>query len=161
MLNASLLMAKDTLILGVGNLLYGDDGLGVTAVQALQQRDDLPPEVVVWDGGTEGYGLIPVMTAYRRVILVDAVPMNQPAGTIRRFTWEEVKPIANERTLSLHQSDLTDALVLADTLNSLPPEVVIYGVQPHNRGWDQPLSTAVQDALPALLDALMNEVRST
>ncbi len=151
-------MAKHTLMLGVGNLLYGDDAVGVIAVQRLQERDDLPPEVDVMDGGTAGFGLIPVMAEYQRVILIDAVPMEAPPGTIRRFTWDEVRPITQERTLSLHQSGLTDALVLADTLKSLPPEVVIYGVQPHNTGWDEPLSTAVQNALPALLNRLMNEV---
>lgn len=151
-------MAKHTLILGVGNPLYGDDAVGVIAVQRLLQRDDLPPEIDVMDGGTAGFGLIPVMAEYQRVILIDAVPMDESPGTIRRFTWDEVRPITHERTLSLHQSGLTDALVLADTLKHLPPEVVIYGVQPHNTGWDEPLSTAVQNALPALLDRLMNEV---
>jgi hydrogenase maturation protease len=153
-------MSKNTLILGVGNPLYGDDAIGVIAVQALQQRDDLPPHVTVIDGGTEGVGLIPVMEQYQRVILVDAVPMNQPPGTIRRFMWDEVRPILNERALSLHQSDLTEALVLAETLDCLPPEVVIFGVQPHNSEWDQPISAVVENALPALLDALIKEVRS-
>ncbi|MBN1564804.1 MAG: hydrogenase maturation protease [Anaerolineae bacterium] len=153
-------MPAHTLILGVGNPLYGDDAIGVIAVQALQQRDDLPPDVTVMDGGTEGIGLIPVMEQYQRVILVDAVPMNQPPGTIRRFTWDEVRPILHERTLSLHQSDLTEALVLAETLDCLPPEVVIFGVQPHNRQWDQPMSAMVENALPILLNALINEVRS-
>ena len=89
------------------------------------------------DGGTEGIGLIPVMEAYRRVIVVDAVPMDEPPGTIRRFTWQDVRFIGHERTLSLHQSDLTDALLLAEALNCLPQTLVIYGVQPHNMGWDQ------------------------
>jgi hydrogenase maturation protease len=154
------MVSKHTLILGVGNPLYGDDAIGVIAVNVLQQRDDLPPEVVVVDGGTEGIGLIPLMENYRRVILVDAVPMDQPPGTIRRFTWDEVRPIVSERVLSLHQSDLTEALVLAETLDCLPPEVVIYGIQPHNREWDQPMSAAVESALPTLLDALIEEVRS-
>jgi hydrogenase maturation protease len=153
-------MPNDTLILGVGNPLYGDDAIGVIAALALQQRGDLPPHVVVVDGGTGGVGLIPLIEDYRRVIVVDAVPMDQPPGTIRRFTWDEVRPIPNELALSLHQSDLTGALVLAETLDCLPPEVVIYGVQPHNISWDQPMSTAVENALPALLAALINEVRS-
>ena len=153
-------MPKHTLILGVGNPLYGDDAIGVIAAQALQARDDLPPHVMVVDGGTEGVGLIPLMEAYQRVIVVDAVPMDVLPGTIRRFMWDEVQPVLNERVLSLHQSDLTDALVLAETLGCLPPEVVIFGVQPHNMGWDQLMSAAVEGALPPLLDALINEVRS-
>lgn len=152
--------AKRTLILGVGNPLLGDDAVGVLAAQQLQARTDLPPHVAVIDGGTEGIGLIPVMETYQRVIVVDAVMMGLPGGTIRRFTWNEVRANSHERTLSLHQSDLTDALVLAEVLHSLPPEVVIYGIQPHNTEWDQPLSQAVERALPVLVDALIHEVRS-
>ncbi|MCD4684352.1 MAG: hydrogenase maturation protease [Anaerolineae bacterium] len=150
----------DTLILGVGNPLLGDDAIGVLAAQALQQRDDLPPHVTVIDGGTDGLGLIPVMEEYRRVILVDAVPMELEPGTIRRFTWAEIKLNLRERLFSLHETGVTEALVLAETLNCLPPKVVFYGVQPHNMEWDQPMSEAVQRALPALLEALIHEVRS-
>jgi hydrogenase maturation protease len=152
-------MPEHTLILGVGNPLYGDDAVGVLAVQELQKRSDLPPYVTVVDGGTDGIGLIPLMEAYRRVILVDAVPMDEPPGTIRRFTWEEARLIGHERALSLHQSDLTDALLLAETLHCLPRALVIYGVQPHNIGWDQSLSPEVQRSLPVLVVTLIDEVR--
>ncbi|MBN2304821.1 MAG: hydrogenase maturation protease [Anaerolineae bacterium] len=156
-----------TLILGVGTPLAGDDAVGILAVEELRKRADLPPGVDVIDGGTEGLGLIPVMEQYRRVIVVDAVPMGLPPGTIRRFTWQEVRPVTGARPLSLHQTGLTDALILAETLGSLPAEVVIYGVQPHNMEqdtlqtvieWDRPLSEPVQRALPALIETLVNEV---
>jgi hydrogenase maturation protease len=149
-----------TLILGVGNPLLGDDGVGVLAVQQLQERGGFPPHVTVVDGGTDGLGLIPLIERYRRVIVVDAVPMGLPAGTIRRFTWNKVRAAGREQVLSLHQTDLTDALVLAEALRCLPQEVIIYGVQPHTMDWDHPLSAPVERALPALIDALINEVRS-
>lgn len=149
-----------TLILCVGSPLRGDDALGVRAAQALRARVDLPPGVVVIDGGTEGVGLIPVMAPFRRVIVVDAVQMGLPPGTVRRFHWDEVRVRAGEPVLSLHQSDLGGALLLAEALGALPPELVIYGVQPHTTDWDQPLSAAVVHALPTLLDALLTEVRS-
>jgi hydrogenase maturation protease len=150
----------NTLILGVGNPLLGDDAVGVLAVQQLLEQAGLPPHVTVVDGGTDGLGLIPLIESYRHVILVDAVPMGLPAGSIRRFTWHEARFVGHEQVLSLHQSDLTDALLLAEALGCLPQEVVIYGVQPHTMDWDHPLSTAVERALPALIDALINEVRS-
>jgi hydrogenase maturation protease len=152
-------MPERTLILGVGNPLYGDDAVGVLAVQELQKQPDLPPHVTVVDGGMQGIGLIPLMESYHRVILVDAVPMGEPPATIRRFTWEEARLIGHERPLSLHQSDLTDALLLAEALDCLPRKLVIYGVQPHNIGWDQPLSPEVQHALPGLVATLIDEVR--
>lgn len=140
--------------------MMGDDGIGVLAVERLQARPDLPPGVTVIDGGTGGVGLIPLMEGCDRVILVDAVPMGLPAGSIRRLTWDEVRLVAPEQSLSLHQSDLTGALVLAQALDTLPQEVIIYGVQPLLIEWDQPLSQPVERALPVLVDALMHEVRS-
>jgi hydrogenase maturation protease len=151
---------SDTLILGVGNPLRGDDALGVLVVQQLQARTDLPPHVTVIDGSTEGIGLIPVMETYRRVIVVDAVMMGLPAGSVRRFTWDEVHLDSAGQPLSLHQTDFTATLLLAEALNSLPPELVIYGVQPHNTEWDHPLSQAVASTLPILIEALIQEVRS-
>lgn len=152
--------AARTLILGVGNPLLGDDAIGVLAVQRLAGHPGLPPDVSVVDGGTDGLGLIPVMEHYCRVILVDAVAMGLPPGSIRRFAWQDARLMAHQGTLSLHQTDLNDALLLAEALDCLPPEVVIFGVQPQNTEWDAPLSAAVERALPALLDALISEVRS-
>ncbi len=150
----------DTLILGVGNPLMGDDAVGVLIAQQLQQRDDLPDHVTVIDGGTDGLGLIPVMEPYRRVILVDAIPMGLQPGAIRRFTWDEVRISQREQTFSLHQNDMAQALSLAEALGNLPSQIVFYGIQPQNNNWDQPLSPAVERALPALIEALIHEVRS-
>ena len=149
-----------TLILGVGNPLMGDDAVGVIAIERLREHPALPPGVDVVDGGTDGLGLIPLMEQYGRVILVDAVPMALPAGTIRRFTWDDARLVGHERGFSLHQTDLTDALLLAETLGCLPHEVVFYGVQPQTMEWDQSLSPPVERALCPLLDALIAEVRS-
>jgi len=149
-----------TLVLGVGSLLRGDDAVGVLAAQRLQAHPDLPPGVTVLDGGTAGLGLIPTLAAYHRLVLVDAVPMGLAPGAIRRFTWHEARLIPHDRALSLHQTDLTDALVLADTLGMLPPEVIIFGVQPAHLDWDQPLSAAVERALPGLIKAVLDELRS-
>ncbi len=153
-------LAGDTLILGVGNPLRGDDAIGVVAVQQIATRPDLPPGVDVLDGGTAGLGLIPVLEQYRRVILVDAVQMGEQPGTVRRFVWDDVRLRERERALSLHQSDLNEALALAEVLCCLPPVLIVYGVQPQHTDWDQPLSDAVRRALPGLVDALMTEVRS-
>ncbi|NLE49998.1 MAG: hydrogenase maturation protease [Chloroflexi bacterium] len=149
-----------TLVLGVGSLLMGDDAVGVLAVQRLQALPDLPPGVTVLDGGTAGLGLIPLWDGYQRVVLVDAVMMDLPPGTIRRFSWHEARLISHDRTLSLHQTDLSHALALAETLGMLPPEVLIFGVQPEHVEWDRPLSPAVERALPDLIDALLDELRS-
>ncbi len=153
-------LLEEILILGVGTPLMGDDVVGLLVIQQLQERDDLPPTVTVVDGGTEGLGLIPLLEAYQRVIIVDAAMMGLPAGTVRRFTWEDVRAVQQNTPLSLHQSDLTETLLLAEVLNCLPPNTVIFGVQPQHIDWDQPVSEAVLEAIPAVVEALLREIRS-
>ncbi len=147
-----------TLILGVGSPLMGDDAVGVLVAEALQARSDLPPGVDVIDGGTEGFGLIPVIEAYSRVIIVDAAQVGLPPGSIRRFTWGDIRVTANEHSLSLHQGGLNDALALAEVLGCLPAELIFYGVQPEQVAWDAPLSEAVSRALPALIEGVLGEL---
>lgn len=153
--------APRTLVLGVGNLLMGDDAVGIRAIEALRAVPDLPPTVDLVDGGTDGLGLIPVLEQYRRAIIIDAVPMGAAPGTVRRFTWQDVRLQGQDRALSLHQSDLTDALLLAETLECLPADLVIIGVQPQRAEWDTPLSPAVAAALPALVRAVIVELSAS
>lgn len=152
--------AENTLVLGVGSPLQGDDAAGIAVIEQLQACADLPPGLDLVDGGTDGLGLIPLIEQYRRVIVVDAVLMGLPPGSIRRFTWQESRIHGSTGAVSLHQTGLNDALLLAEALNSLPPELVIYGIQPQNTGLEQPMSDVVERALPALAEALLNEVRS-
>ncbi len=148
----------DTLILGIGNPLMGDDAAGVLVAQQLQLRQGLNVDVI--DGGTEGIGLIPVMEQYLRVLVVDAVPMGLAPGTIRRFTWADVRLVRSGENLSLHQSDFTEALLLAEALGCLPAEVIIYGVQPQQIEWDTPISVPVEQALETLIDNLLQELNN-
>ncbi len=149
----------DTLILGVGNVLLGDDALGVRVVESLRGRENLPPGVTIIDGGTDGLGLIPVISQYRRVICVDAVLIDAQPGTLRRLTWGDFQVVAQSAPLSLHQSDLGSALQLAEALGCLPPGLVIFGVQPESMEWDCPLSPAVERALPGVIEAVLTEIR--
>jgi hydrogenase maturation protease len=146
-----------TLVLGVGNILRGDDGLGVRAVQMLQARE-LPASVCVEDAGTPGVGLVTRMEGWERVVIIDAAYTGQKPGMWRRYGAEDVKLVASGEALSLHESDIACALALAQAVNLLPPEVVIYGVEPQRVGWGEELSPVVQAALPALVDDIMADL---
>jgi hydrogenase maturation protease len=161
-----------TLILGIGNPLMADDGAGVQVIELLRQ-ESLPAGVRVQDGGTAGVGLVPEMEGHERLILVDCATMGDqndqdsrrlpvPAGEWRRFTLEETRLLAQEGSaLSLHNANLQDALRLAEALGVLPPETIIYGIQPETVEWDQPMSVSVSAALPAVAQAILNELNVT
>jgi len=147
-----------TLVIGLGNPLYGDDGVGVRAVQILGEQT-LPPGVEVVDGGTQGLGIVNLMEGRQRVILIDAADMGQDPGQFVRFLLDEVRLLGNDQHLSVHAAGLRDALLLAQTLKMLPGEVIIFGVQPANLGWDNTLSPQIEATLPKLIEAVLAEFK--
>ncbi|MGC8779368.1 MAG: hydrogenase maturation protease [Anaerolineae bacterium] len=148
---------RSTLILGLGNPLQGDDGVGCRVIEALEARE-LPPDVEVLDGGTPGVGLIHLLEGRRRAILIDAAEMGRPPGTIARFRPEEVVLTGAAGRFSLHRSAVADALALAAALNLPLPEIVFYGVQPGRVGWGEGLSDEVAAAIPRLVERIMAEI---
>jgi hydrogenase maturation protease len=118
----------------------------------------LPEDVEVVDGGTQGLGIVPLMQGRRRVIFCDAADMGQEPGHLARFTPDEVRLLSREQGISIHEAGLRDALVLAEALDALPQEIVIFGVQPANVDWDSALSPQVEAALPELAEAILKEI---
>ncbi|MEJ2210111.1 MAG: hydrogenase maturation protease [Anaerolineae bacterium] len=148
----------ETLILGLGNPLRGDDGVGVRLAQMLAGRR-LPAGVEVVDGGTQGLGLVSLLEGRRRAIVIDAAEMGRRPGEFVRFMADEVHLSDMQGAgFSVHEAGLREALLLARALGLLPDEVVVYGVQPARVEWDAGLSPQVEAALPALAEAVMDEV---
>ncbi len=148
---------RSTLILGLGNPLQGDDGIGCRVVEALAARD-LPADVEVMDGGTPGIGLIHLLEGRRRAILIDAAEMGRPPGTVACFRPAEVELTGAAGRFSLHRTAVADALALAAALNLALPEIIVYGVQPGRVGWGEELSTEVASAIPTLVERIMAEM---
>jgi len=143
------------LVLGLGNPLRGDDGVGCRLAEELARRE-LPPGVQVLDGGAVGLGLLDLMEGWERVIIVDAAEMGRRPGGFVRFTPSDVRLASVSDRFSLHHAGLSEVLALADALGRALPEMVIFGVQPAEVGWGEGLSPAVEAALPALADAVLS-----
>ncbi|MDO3377755.1 hydrogenase maturation protease [Geoalkalibacter halelectricus] len=144
-----------TIILGLGNPLMGDDGVGIVAVERLAALD-LPPGVEVVDGGTGGLTLLHLMEGAARVIFVDAVDMGRAPGAIACFDLNRVD-VAEQGALSLHETGLPQVLALGRELGVLP-RVILYGVQPACVAPGTRLSPNVKDALPELVGRILREV---
>ena len=149
---------RPVLVLGLGNPLQADDGVGCRVVEALEERA-LPPGVEVLDGGTPGVGLINLWEGRRRVIIVDAAEMGRRPGEVARFRPEDVTLTGASERFSLHRTAVADALALAKALDLPIPEIVFYGVQPGRVDWGEQLSPEVAAAIPGLVEAILEEVR--
>lgn len=147
------------LVLGLGNPLRGDDGAGCRVVEELARRE-LPPGIELLDGGAIGLGLLDLLEGWERVILVDAADMGQRPGEFVRFTPDDVRLAFTPDSFSFHHAGLSEVLALADALGRPLPEMVIFGIQPQKIGWGEGLSLAVETALPALIDAVIEEVNT-
>ncbi len=145
-----------TLIIGLGNPLRGDDGVGPRVVAELQRRG-LPEGVAAVDGGGGGLDILRLLEGWERAIIVDAADIGRRPGEFVRFTPEEARLLPADLSLSVHTAGLADALALARALGQPLPSIVIYGVQPERMDWGEGLSPAVEETLPALLQAILSE----
>jgi hydrogenase maturation protease len=144
-------------LIGLGNPLRGDDGIGPRVIEELN-RIELPAGVTALDGGTGGLDLLNALEGWARVIIVDAADVGREAGQFVRFAADQVRLAQADDPLSLHQAGLAEVLALAGALERQLPPTVVFGVQPERIGWAQGLSRPVEDALPALLEAILREV---
>jgi len=147
----------DTLVLGLGNTLRGDDGVGPAVIGWLQGRG-LPPEVSTWEGDAAGLELTLAMAEHRRVIVVDAADLGRAPGAWLRLTPDRARLKSGASALSLHAAGLWDALALGAALNLLPNEIVIYGIQPAQLDWLPVLSAEAQAAVPNVGRAVLHEI---
>jgi hydrogenase maturation protease len=150
--------SSELLILGLGNVLLGDDGLGAAAVAELERIYEIPSRVRVADGGTLGLALLGLFVESEHVILVDAVRADAPSGTLVRIDGDEVAPAVRER-LSPHQVGVADLLDAARLIDSLPTTVTLLGLVPERMDLSIERSLPVDAGLDALVEAIVREAR--
>jgi hydrogenase maturation protease len=118
-----------TLILGVGNLLLSDEGVGLRVVERLAGIYELPPSVQILDGGTLGLDLLYYLEGITNLLIVDAVDMGKEPGTLLRLEGDEVPSFLSIK-MSPHQIGIPDMLFAAKLKDLYPPNLVMWGVQP-------------------------------
>jgi len=150
-------MRLSILVLGIGNLIMSDDGIGVRVVQLLAERYRFPAGVSVVDGGTLGLDLLPKLEGVDRLLMIDAVEMGLPPGSIVRLCGDDV-PVALETKLSPHQVGLKDLLAVAMLQGVVPREMVLWGVQPERCELGMDLSETVANQLASVADRVMAEL---
>ena len=116
-------------VLGIGNVLWADEGFGVRCVEALHQRFEFPAHVQLVDGGTQGMYLLDFVCSSPRVLVFDAIDFKLAPGTLRVFRDAEV-PVWADTKMSLHQATFQELLSLARLRDRFPEKITLVGVQP-------------------------------
>ena len=152
-------MTASILVLGLGNVLLRDDGVGVRVVESLQQHFAFPATVALLDGGTLGLDLLPWLDGLQGLVVVDAVAFGRAPGQISHLEGADVRECLHLK-MSPHQVGLRDLLAAASLLGRKPARVVLWGAEPERLDPGTELSPTVAGALPALRQAVVNELRS-
>jgi len=148
-----------TVVLGVGNLIMGDEGAGVRCVEALEAEGGLPPDVALVDGGTSTHELLGDLEDLDLLIIVDAVATNGAPGSLVRFEGDSI-PHAFSNKLSPHQHGINDLLASLRLLGRAPRRVVLHGITPARIELGLELSPAVAAAMPELAARVRAELRA-
>jgi hydrogenase maturation protease len=151
-------MPATCVVLGLGNTLHSDDGVGPQAIERLRNDARVPEGVALIEGGTLGLELLTYIWDCSYLLVLDAVDLGQPPGTLIRMSSEEIQTLPGKG--SVHQLGVADLLVALRVLAKQAPEVVLLGVQPASTEWGTELSPAVAAVLPALADAAVAELGS-
>jgi hydrogenase maturation protease len=147
------------IILGLGNTLNHDEGLGVQALKRLEDRLGTQARVELIDGGTLGLSLLPLVEACDRLLVLDAVDAGRPPGTIVELQGDEI-PLYSGIKVSQHQVTFQEVLGLAHIRGKLPPDLHLIGIQPVDLAIGIGLSPVVELVMPDLIERAMTVLRA-
>jgi len=123
-------MTDRTLVLGIGNVLWADEGFGVRCIERLSEQWSFGPEVHILDGGTQGLYLLPFLEDTRNLLVFDAVDYGLQPGTLKQVDDEEVPAFMGAKKMSLHQTGFQDVIATAQLMGSCPERLCLIGCQP-------------------------------
>ena len=145
-------------ILGIGNILNSDEGLGVHALRVLGGRLGPGAQVDLVDGGVLGLDLLPLVEDCSHLLVLDAVNAGQPAGTIVELGRDEI-PLYSGVKLSQHQVTFQEVLALANLRGNLPPYLHLIGVQPADLAMSTELSPVIAGTLVDVAERSVRQLR--
>ncbi len=145
-----------TVVLGLGNILHGDDGAGAQAVSRLRADPRVPADVSLVEGGTLGLELLPYVWDCARLIVIDAIDVGESPGTLVRMSGEELNTLPGNS--SVHRLGVSDLLLALRMLAEREPQVVLLGVQPGSTDWSCELTSCVAATIDSLAEATIQEL---
>ncbi len=143
---------KDIALLGLGNILLGDEGVGVHALGMLKDRFDFPDNIEIIDGGTMGLDLLPFIEGRDKLLILDAVNLGKEPGTICIIEDCDIPSFISTK-LSIHQVGLPDVIYALRLLGRVPPRMTLVGIQPETIESGLAMSMSIRNNLEEMLAA--------
>ena len=144
----------DTLILGVGNTLLADEGVGVHMLDYLRGNTSWAEQYTLVDGGTLSFTLAPLLEQAGRLVVIDAAQLGAPPGSVQVFEGADMDEFAARPGRSVHEVSLGDLLAITHLTETIPSYRALAAIQPETVAWGHTLSESVQQALPRVMHAI-------
>lgn len=144
-------------LIGIGNLLLSDEGVGVHAINKLNDEYKFPESVRLIDGGTMGLDILPFLEGNDKVLIIDAVNFHKEPGTIEIIEGDEIPKFLSSK-LSVHQIGIPDMLFAARLMDIIPSEICLIGIQPKSIVPGLELSEEIKNRFEALLERIFQKL---
>ena len=151
-------MKKDIIVLGLGNPLMSDEGIGGFLVGQLEKRTDEFAQAEFIDAGTGGMNLLYHLEDRKKVVIIDCAFMDAEPGTMKRFGPDEVVSVKKLAHLSLHEVDILKVIELAKRLGQCPEEIVIFGIEPESIEQKMELTKILADKIDDYIETIVREL---
>lgn len=153
-------MKNEIIVLGLGNPLMADEGIGGFLVNKLLEKKDSYPGIDLVDAGTGGMAILHLIAERKKVIIIDCAYMGKTPGMMVRFGPQEVQSVKKLLHYSLHEIDILKVIALARQLNQCPDEIVIFGIEPEKIELREGLSLTLQKKTDEYIEAIKIEMQS-
>lgn len=151
-------MKKDVVVIGLGNPLMSDEGIGIYIIEHFLEHAENFPSVEFIDAGTGGISLLHRLEGYRKAVIIDCAYMGTDPGQIRKFSPDDVRSAKVLPHHSLHEADVLSIIKLSDELGQKPDEIIIFGIEPKKIEPCQKLSDIVSANLDEYITAVSEEL---
>ena len=145
-------------VLGLGNILLKDEGVGVKVAELLKERFAFSPEVEIIDGGTLGLDLLPLIEDREKVLILDAVDFGKEPGFFASIEDDEIPSVLSAK-MSVHSIGLSDVLFAAKLLGITPGKLCLIGIQPQSLDVGLDLTNCISDKIERLVDMAINKLQ--
>ncbi len=153
-------MEKPVVVLGLGNPLMADEGIGVYLIERLVESASKYPAAEFVDAGTGGLSILYHIEGRHKAIVIDCAFMDEPPGAIRRFTPDQVQSTKVLAHQSLHEADLMRIIAMARELGQAPDQIVIFGIQPERVEPGLGLSRTLTERIDEYISEVLRELRA-
>ena len=151
-------MKNKTVVLGLGNPLLADEGIGIEIIEALSADADKYPGIDFIDAGCGGITLLSYLEQRKKAVIIDCSFMETEPGTMKRFTPEDVTSVKKLSHHTLHDVDIINVIKLAEKINSCPEEIIIFGIEPKSVEPQQHLTEPLKQKLPEYIETIKQDL---